>query len=239
MRFHLTLRSSNSKTGPIPVSTSPEQTCPPSCPLKNKGCYADGGPLRIHWKKVSSGERGVSYQDFLQEIRNLPTGQLWRHNQCGDFISSSANPEQIQAPALGMLMDANKGKRGFTYTHYNVLGTSEEAEYNRNIIQIANSGGFTVNLSADNIYDADKMQALKIAPVTVMLPSDASSKTYTPNGNLVIVCPVANNKLPSCLKCGLCAKQRKAIIGFPAHGAKKNFLNREIKFNRIAAIIRE
>jgi hypothetical protein len=55
--FHLTLKSRNVKTGPIPVSTSTRKTCPDSCPFKNNGCYAESGPLAIHWKAVTQGKR--------------------------------------------------------------------------------------------------------------------------------------------------------------------------------------
>ena len=247
MKFHLTLRSSNTKTGPIPVSTSPEETCPPSCPLKGKGCYADGGPLRIHWNKVSSGERGVEYTDFCNEIKALPPGQLWRHNQCGDLCSVAngiamgpygieengpPKPDEyriIDKSLLGRLVNANKGKRGFTYTHYLVTGDKSAAIWNRNTIRSAMKGGFVINLSADSISEADRMVELDIAPVTVTLPSDAEQTIITPKGRKIIMCPVAADKLPSCAVCGLCAKNRKAIIGFPAHGAKKNQLSRFLK----------
>ncbi len=43
--------SSNAKTGPIPVTTTSEETCPVSCPLKRNGCYADAGPLALFWRK--------------------------------------------------------------------------------------------------------------------------------------------------------------------------------------------
>jgi hypothetical protein len=62
LRFHLTRSSGNRKTGPIPVTTSSRATCSPSCPFLLNGCYADGGgPLRLHWEKVTTGERGVSF----------------------------------------------------------------------------------------------------------------------------------------------------------------------------------
>ena len=37
LRFHLSRVSTNSKTGPIPVSTSSAVTCPPSCPFNQGG----------------------------------------------------------------------------------------------------------------------------------------------------------------------------------------------------------
>lgn len=238
MKFHLTLKSSNSKTGPIPVSTSPEETCPPSCPLKGKGCYADGGPLRIHWQKVTDGERGMTYDDFCNYIKGLPDGQLWRHNQCGDLVPKlktisgvhkvidEDSRDAIDKSMLGQLVNANRGKRGFTYTHYDVLSPGYTGDWNRDAINKANQGGFTINLSADSIIEADRKMDLGIAPVTTLLPEDADRTIVTPKGRKIIICPVAAEKLDSCAVCGLCAKQRQAIIGFPAHGAKKKQLSR-------------
>ena len=217
------------KTGKIPVSTSPQDTCPPSCPLRGQGCYADGGPLRLHWNKVTNGERGVSYTDFLASIRKLPDKQLWRHNQCGDLIPCPGDRERIDKDRLSDLVEANKGKRGYTYTHYDVLSDTETAAWNREVIKKANEDGFIINLSADTTKEADAMVKLQIAPVTVMLPSDATKASKTPDGNIVAVCPNVTCKVASCLKCGLCAKNHKAIIGFPAHGSKKRPLTAALK----------
>ena len=41
--YHLTKVSSNRKTGPIPVSTTTSDSCPPTCSLKGAGCYAEQG----------------------------------------------------------------------------------------------------------------------------------------------------------------------------------------------------
>ena len=69
MNFHLTLKSSNVKTGPIPVSTSSAATCPPTCPFNNgEGCYAGSGPLALHWKKVTEKTRGDQFAEFLNKI---------------------------------------------------------------------------------------------------------------------------------------------------------------------------
>jgi len=219
MLFHLTPKSSNKKTGPIPVSTSPESTCPNSCPLKGKGCYADGGPLRIHWDKVSNGERGFNWQQFLNAIRSLPEGQLWRHNQCGDLVG--IGQKVISDRQLQELVAANKGKKGFTYTHYPI------DEHNSDCIAFANGNGFTINWSSDSLEEADKKYDEECGPVTTLLPSDCNHKVYTPKHRLVIPCPVALDKLESCAVCGLCQKaNRQAIIGFPAHGSKKKHVDR-------------
>lgn len=230
MKFHMTIKSSNSKTGPIPVTTSPRKTCPDHCPLKDNGCYADGGPLRVHWDKVSNDERGWDWSTFLKGVENLPQGKLWRHNQAGDLRPDHYSKRRIDKTALNDLCSANEGKRGFTYTHYEVLGSSSSAKANRNAIRKANDRGFTINLSADSPREADELAELNIGPVTTTVPSTTDSTTLrTPGGRKILVCPAARDdpKRPDCASCGLCANpKRKAIIGFPAHGFRKTSIDR-------------
>ena len=207
---HLTRISSNAKTGPIPVSTSSADTCPSSCPFKAQGCYAKGGPLALHWAKVTSGGRGFKWADFLSAVEALPRGQLWRHNQAGDLPGIG---EYIDASALGQLTRANKGRKGWTYTH------KHTTEANREAIRSANANGFTVNLSANSLAHADELASYACGPVAVVLPSDQNVNTVTPGGRKVIICPATQRDNVTCASCGLCQRQRGAIVGFPAHGA--------------------
>jgi len=62
----LTRVSRNAKVGPIPVSTTEATTCPPACGLAKSGCYADGGPLAIFWRKVNERKAGMAWNSFLQ-----------------------------------------------------------------------------------------------------------------------------------------------------------------------------
>ncbi|MGI9142550.1 MAG: DUF7227 family protein [Fluviibacter sp.] len=212
--YHLTIKSRNAKTGPIPVSTSTSQTCPTSCPFNNgNGCYAASGPLALFWRKVTESKAGVEYAAFLDQIRALVEGQLWRHNQAGDL---AGNGDALDVDALDKLVQANKGKRGFTYTHKPLALESE-----RQAIAQANANGFTVNLSANDLGHADRLADLGIAPVVVVLPADTKQNTITPKGRKVVVCPATIREDVSCADCGLCARLRDAIVGFPAHGTSK------------------
>ena len=115
----LTLVSRNAKTGPIPVSTTTRETCPNVCPFRKDnegGCYAEGGPLAIFWSKVSKGTAGTDWQAFTKQVAKLRAGTMWRHNQGGDLPGDKV---RIDTEALAMLVRANRGKHGFTYTHYN------------------------------------------------------------------------------------------------------------------------
>ena len=212
---HLTLKSANAQTGPIPVSTTSALSCSDTCPFKDNGCYAESGPLALHWRAVTAGERGLDWQSFCDAIAALPAGQLWRHNQAGDLpgLGDTINPA-----ALDMLVQANAGKRGFTYTH------KPATPENLAMIRAANEAGFTVNLSANNLHHADELADTGAGPVVVVLPANAPAKTATPAGRAVITCPAQLRDDISCADCQLCARpDRPKIIGFLAHGtgAKK------------------
>ena len=217
--YHLTLKSSNKKTGPIAVSTSSKSTCPDDCPIKEKGCYAGNGPLNLHWQKVTNGTRGVSFDDFLLQVGALPIKSEYRHNQAGDLPGENG---QIDAPKLARLASTTKRRklRAFTYSHYNVLTNIN----NRLAIQHANNNGLVINLSANHISEVDTLLNLKIAPVAVIMPLNSKKITYTTQGNKVVICPAQTNEKTTCLDCMLCAKNdRNFTIGFLPHGtgAKK------------------
>jgi hypothetical protein len=215
MNYHLTLKSSNVKTGAIPVSTSSSDTCPKTCPFNNSnGCYANGGPLALHWKKITDGLRGENFESFLLKIKSLPLGQLWRHNQAGDLPGDG---QKIDSKKLTQLVNANNGKKGFTYTHYNPLIFD-----NAKKIKEANSKGFVINLSGNNPNHADQLVSLGIAPVVTVLPENQKDNSFTPLGRKIVVCPATIRENIDCKKCQLCAiPNRDFIVGFPLHGTQK------------------
>jgi hypothetical protein len=158
---------------------------------------------------------GISLKALCDNIKALPAGQLWRMNQAGDLPGDKAG--KISAFAMRKLVNANRGKNGFTYTHH-----STGLNANRDIIADANRQGFTINLSGNTLGHADKLKALNIAPVVVVLSAKARNNLFTPAGHRVVVCPAVTGKTASCATCKLCAvKNRDVIIGFPAHGIRK------------------
>lgn len=209
---HLTKISGNSKTGPIPVSTTEQSTCPKTCKMR-EACYAKAGPLAMHWRKVSDHTRGTTWSDFITAIKRLPRGQVWRHNQAGDLPGKSGT---IDAKQTAELVKANKGKNGFTYTHKPLTARNIE------IIKNANAQGFAINASCDNVKQLDAVMAKGLPAVTVA-PSDAPRKIVTAGGNVSAGCPAAYRDDVQCSNCGhgmpLCARtDRTFAIHFPAHG---------------------
>lgn len=215
MFVHITAKSSNKKTGPIPVTTSEQSSCAPSCPFIGKGCYAKSGPLALHWRKVSAGERGTDWQGLCDFVQQLPEKQLWRHNQAGDLphIFGEINPAM-----MAHLVVANTGRRGYTYTHHTLN------DWNVQILQRANRQGFTVNASVESLSAADDAMD-KGLPACVVVPNDRPVESTSPSGRKVVVCP-AQERATSCAECKLCANaKRTCIVAFKAHGTAAKTVN--------------
>lgn len=214
------LSAGNSKTGAMLLVRSPRSTCPDSCGLKGNGCYAENFPLAFHWLKQETS--GVDFATVLYAIRTLPRESVWRLFEAGDFEPSPENPELISPSQVLSLLSANKGKRGFGYTHYPVLPNLEA-------FQLMNSSGLTINVSADTFEQAAVYFSLGLP--TTLLVSENFPKDKTVDGLRVVVCPNQSLKSkPTCLQCQMCAKpDRDYVIGFRVHGTKA----RKIKVSQI------
>lgn len=225
----LVIGSKNRKTGGIPVSMTDMASCPDACPLRDRGCYAEFGKVRFHWERVATS-RGESWKDFCNVVAALPEGQLWRHNEAGDLPGRG---DELDVRALEQLVRANRGRRGFTFTHKPLRTPAR-----REAIRKANAAGFTINLSADGLTRADELAELGIAPVAVVLPTDAPEKLRTPAGRDVVVC-LAETKGLTCAECKLCAvATRRSIVGFRAHGQAAAIVSDLVRSRRPPATIR-
>jgi len=165
----------------------------------------------MHWENLSS--EGLSYADLLDEIKSLRRNTLWRHNDAGDLIG---NGDTIDITALTALVEANRRRRGFTYTHWPWRANLE-------ILKWANRNGFTINVSASDVSDA--LEAFNAGlPTTVILNTDGKKQVKV-GGVRIIICPAQRKKHMTCAQCGICAvADRDYIIGFWPHGTKKSGL---------------
>lgn len=211
-RIGFTLRSGNNKTGGIPVSTSSRETCPLACALRGKGgCYAQYGPIAIFWNRVSEGRAGYTWGEFLGKVRGLPPGTLWRHSQAGDLPGKG---DYLAVKRLGELVEANCGRLGYTYTHKPLRRRME-----REAVKEAVLCGFTINLSADCLGEADRLADLGIAPVVSLIPLGSPKRLVTPGGRQVRLCMHQVNGV-RCTDCRICSGDRDFIVGFLLHGTR-------------------
>jgi hypothetical protein len=174
----------------------------------------------MHWDKVSNGSRGMDWLEFIDAIRSIKRGQLWRHNQAGDL---PGNGNRISSRMMMDLVEANKGKRGYTYTHKPLT------DANIKLIEHANANGFTVNVSTNNINELDNARSkTKSSPLVTVLPLNSPKIQKTSQGMTVLKCPAQTTDI-SCFECGLCQNaSRSFAIGFEVHGTGKNRISKEL-----------
>lgn len=216
--YHLTKKSSNAKTGPIAVSTTSRDSCPATCPLKGSGCYAESGPLRLHWDRVSAGSyddkpRGTDLESFVSAIKTLPEGSCMRHNQAGDLPSSQGI---INIHAFGLIANACHERKltAWTYTHHDLTHYG-----NREIVKQAPEMGMTVNASAHSQSHAAELHKQGI-PSVCIVPKNEHRKTWEHDGVKFLVCP-AQWSDKNCAECKLCSvADRKCVVAFKAHGTQ-------------------
>lgn len=211
-RASLVRKSSNVKTGPMPVSQTERSSCPDSCVFRGNGCYAEMGPISFTWRSLSDGRRGGFWADFLAQVRKLPMGILWRHNAAGDLphVGGKLVPSLLRA-----LFDAQRGRRGFTYTHHDMRDAD-----NVELVREALAAGFTVNISVETGWAADAVLDLGFPVAQAVLP-ETPKRSTTPRGRPVLQCPATYSEDVTCVTCGWCARaDRKFVVAFPAHGAR-------------------
>jgi hypothetical protein len=224
-RVLLMQETANAKLGGLVSSITSPETCPDTCSWYGQGCYAEFGPLRWHWTRAS--RHGMSWPELCARIAALPPGTLWRYGVAGELPGLNANIDLAQ---LRMLLRANHRRRGFGYTH-KPLGSSALAVCRRNEQAIAecNAEGFTMNLSADNLREADRFCELGIGPVVTLLRHDAPDEgNRTPAGRPVRLCFYERYGIP-CSQCRRCADvDRVDVIGFRAHGQLRRWMSDRI-----------
>ena len=233
INIHLKKDSKNAKIGKLALSTTTgAESCPNSCMHKKAGtCYAMTGPQSWHWAKVTKGtyKNNVSsnWSDLFQAIEKLKAGSKWRLNVSGDLMPGGidsngldiADPDYIR----GLVQANNKSKaKGYTYSHYSIKNKS-----NLKSFKFANANGFTINTSNETYQAADESKAQGL-PTTLTRPSNETIPDRSPAGNKLVICPqqTSEGKI-NCDSCKLCEiANRKEIVVFLAHSARKNKLNK-------------
>ena len=216
--YQFTRVSSNVKTGPIPTTMTEKDSCPTTCPLRSNGCYAENFPLSLHWDRVSSS--GINADMLSSNLRNLPRGQLWRHNVAGDFPHVNGI---VDIEAVRPILDTVKARdlKTIVYSHH-------KGRNNLEVFHGMKRYGVHVNVSCESTESA--MGALNAGLNAVcIMPANSPKVTTYQNGATgeryarIVICPAQTSDKVTCATCGLCAKDRtrdRVIIGFLPHGAR-------------------
>ena len=235
--YHMTESSGNTKVGKrVVVTTTSRSSCSDACPFKAeideegkvipKGCYGEQFHMKMHWDKVSSGERGYDLATLTKKIRALPFKSLIRHDQVGDLPGDGKFT--LYRDDCFKLTKAFRKHLAWTYTSYPLSGFNLETI--REMLRL----GFVTNKSCYSLDQVDEAMDLGI-PATVVMPSKTKGrKLKTPKGRVVARCPAELSKEINCGNCGgdkgpLCfRKDRDFAVSFYAHGVFKKLVNKAL-----------
>ena len=229
----LTLDTSNAKIVGTPrrgfaaaVTLPIKQTCPVACPLRDRGCYAQGGNIAFHVRRldVANARRTMLAiaTDAAAEITDaadlgLAKGRPLRLFQAGD--ARTADAARVLARA-GRTWLRRGGSAAWGYTH---AWRDVPRDAWRGVSMLA---------SVETLVDAAAARKLGYAPALVVAEHPADGRAFDAEGITLIPCPEQTRGIP-CVNCGLCfdadaLSARGAGVSFAAHGQRKAQIKRRL-----------
>ena len=203
----------NMKLGNASTTYSGLNTCPQDCPFRKSGCYAQCGPIRIIFHRLSDMKRSHLREAKAEaiQIRNLSGEKDLRIHTTGDCRSNEA--AKIISKAAKEYAERCE-RRAWTFTHA------------WKTVQRRSWGQVSVLASCETLGEVKQAKAKGYATALV-LENFKSDKVYLEAGQKIMPCPSqvakAKGEKVTCTRCRLClndAKLRAAgiTIAFKIHG---------------------
>ena len=189
--------SGNSKTGPCSATYAAQASCPPFCPLRRKGCYAESGNVAFTTRRVNAAadaQGADAHAVAVDEAAAIDEGAVipglpLRIHVVGDCTTPGA--AALVAGAARRRV-ARGGGRAWTYTHAW-----------RDVPRAA-WAGVSVLASVDSVEDIQAARAQGYAPAVVVAAHREDGKPQVaPDGTRLIACP-AQTRGVQCVDCRLC-----------------------------------
>jgi hypothetical protein len=221
LNYSFTSHSSNKKIGNIAAVSTSSQSCPTTCALFNE-CYGKLHFTGMQWRKLDKS--GLDFIQVMDLIHALKKRSKLRFNVVGDLAHNNGT---IDATKLLKLANTVKNRLIDTilYTHHSIDNSLNVAA-----LKLAFSKGLNVNISCE---DTDKAkQALKHGlNAVIVLPTGSIHKVIKHDNLTIVRCPAEYKDSIQCANCMLCAKdrvQKRVVVAFTAHGAKKRALSEKL-----------
>ncbi len=212
----------NSKLGGGATTYRTQGSCPTTCPLMGKGCYARGRIFGIpeRYGAEDDGEYATVRALADKRGKGLPMGGLFRANVSGDLLDDQGSLDTAYADALSHVATERPDADVFTYTHAWRTLTPDVAP------------GVTVNASCESAAAIEDAVSAGW-PTTVVDPGGADTLIgQTIGGRKVVQCPQQTKGL-TCEQCRLCARpNRKSTVAFVVHGGGKAIAARQVNAAR-------
>ena len=203
--------SDNSKVGKISITAASQDSCPPTCPLRGAGCYAEVGRANLVTSRVNQSDVRDPLEIAQAEanaIRTLSGRRMLRLHVVGDcYIDEGV---RLLAKAASE-HTAKAGKAVFTYTH----GHSTKRE---------SWGEISVLRSCETFEQVKTAHEAGFASAMVVeeheSPNAQKREDFT-----IIPCPQQTGRVKDCAQCKLCSQDKKlhskkAVIAFAIHGSR-------------------
>jgi hypothetical protein len=214
--MYAVLHSKNSKVGDVAATYAPiSKTCPASCPLRDNGCYAQGGNVGFKVRRTEEYSDGLNGDTVAtlegDEIADLatyaPLGHALRIHVSGDATSD------FRASQMARGARSWPG-RVWSYTHA------------WRDVQRDSWGKVSILASCETVADVVRANRRGYASALVVAEHPKDGRAFTTaDGVKVIPCP-AQTRDVKCTDCRLCWNDKlllsqAACISFAAHGATK------------------
>lgn len=194
-------------------------TCPRSCPLRDRGCYAQGGRLALHERRLARANEGRTAlavaRDAAREIsdaaaRGLATGRALRLFQAGD-ARTEASARELARASREWLRSGGTAVWGYTHAWRDVSALA----------------------SLERVSDAKAAYRAGYALARVVSEHPPDGRAFSEGGFTWIPCPEQTRGAP-CVTCRLCwdasaLRARRAGVAFAAHGQRAANVKRRLE----------
>jgi hypothetical protein len=209
--------SDNAKIGHVAATYAPiKQSCPASCPLKDSGCYAQGGNVAFAVRREEAKAGGMSADQVARAeareikayaVKGIADARPLRLHVSGDARTNRA--AQALASAAKTWRQ-HGGGAVWTYTHAW-----------RNVKRSSWGTSVSVLASVESSHEAKKAIA-KGYRVAMIVAEHNSERATVVDGLRYVPCPQQTRGV-TCVDCKLCMNPlpTSTVITFAIHGASK------------------
>jgi hypothetical protein len=197
-------------------------TCPSSCALRERGCYAQDGKVELTVRRLETEAAGGKVDPDVAEVEAIDAATPHPNRPLRLHVSGDVTTID-RARALGAAI-ARWLRRGgpvaWTYTH------AWKAIPRKAFSPIS------VLASVDRVEDLPLARKRGYAPA-IVVPEHWGKRAFEKNGIKWIPCPAQTLETVTCTSCKLCFDAdalfaRKVGIAFEAHGSRRHSISRRI-----------
>lgn len=209
---HFSPSTDNRKTGPIPVTTRPMNTCPTDCPFlptntEGGGCYGTG--ILFGQASQLASDTTVEQATAKLDRRMWRGARYLRDRVLGDVLNTRGRLDRGYITSVSQVA-RNVDVVPFGYTHAWRNFTGDDVAFMRD-------QGYVMNASTETLDDVE--QAVGLGLDVAIVNDDLPDGTMIA-GKRLVTCPNVTHPGVTCASCGLCAKpDRLALVRFFTHGS--------------------